>query len=505
MTDNNFELSPNDIARYLGKAPEDFTLEDIIDFVTARGVKMINFLYPAQDGRVKTLTFYINSREYLETILTQGERVDGSSLFPAFVEPGSSDLYVVPRYRTAFMDPFCEIPTVSMLCSFYDKDGQPFECDPHKSVARAAEVFRSKTGMTFEAMGELEYYVIAEEDKLFPGTDQKGYHESGPFAKLGFFRAECMDYIARAGGVMKYGHSEVGSFTRDGKAFEQNEIEFLPCPVESAADQILLAKWVIRNLALKHRLDVTFAPKIIVGEAGSGMHVHIRIMKDGRNMMVAGGKLSDIARRAIAGMLELAPAITALGNKNPTSYFRLVPHQEAPTNICWGDCNRSTLVRVPLGWISGADMCGDANPAEAMRKDRKLPDTSGKQTVEMRSPDSSADIYQLMAGLCTACLYGLEMPEDKALAIAEANYAGLDIHKTDASGRFAALPACCWDSAECLAAMRDIFEKDGIFPPRMTDGIISSLKSFNDKGLLAEAVKDNEKVAELVKKYYYCG
>lgn len=505
MTDNNFELSPNDIARYLGKAPEGFTLEDIIDFVTARGVKMINFLYPAQDGRVKTLTFYINSREYLETILTQGERVDGSSLFPAFVEPGSSDLYVVPRYRTAFMDPFCEIPTVSMLCSFYDKDGQPFECDPHRSVAMAAGVFRSKTGMTFEAMGELEYYVIADEEKLFPGTDQKGYHESGPFAKLGSFRAECMDYIARAGGVMKYGHSEVGSFTRDGKTFEQNEIEFLPCPVESAADQILLAKWVIRNLALRHRLDVTFAPKIIVGEAGSGMHVHIRIMKDGRNMMVAGGKLSDIARRAIAGMLELAPAITALGNKNPTSYFRLVPHQEAPTNICWGDCNRSTLVRVPLGWISGADMCGDANPAEAMRKGRKLPDTSGKQTVEMRSPDSSADIYQLMAGLCTACLYGLEMPEDKALAIAEANCAGLDIHKADASGRFAALPACCWDSAECLAAMRDIFEKDGIFPPRMTDGIISSLKSFNDKGMLAEAVKDNEKVAELVKKYYYCG
>ncbi|MGM9768712.1 MAG: glutamine synthetase family protein [Candidatus Cryptobacteroides sp.] len=505
MTDNKFELSPNDIARYLGKAPEDFTLEDIIDFVTARGVKMINFLYPAQDGRVKTLTFYINSREYLETILTQGERVDGSSLFPAFVEPGSSDLYVVPRYRTAFMDPFCEIPSVSMLCSFYDKDGQPFECDPHRSVLKAAEVFKSRTGMTFEAMGELEYYVIAEEDKLFPGTDQKGYHESGPFAKLGFFRAECMDYIARSGGIMKYGHSEVGSFTREGKTYEQNEIEFLPCPVESAADQILLAKWVIRNLALRHRLDVTFAPKIIVGEAGSGMHIHIRIMKDGRNMMVAGGKLSDIARRAIAGMLELAPAITAFGNKNPTSYFRLVPHQEAPTNICWGDCNRSTLVRVPLGWISGMDMCGDANPAERMRKGRIIPDTSGKQTVEMRSPDSSADIYQLMAGLCTACLYGLEMPEEKALGIAEANYAGLDIHKEDTSGRFAALPACCWDSAECLAAMREIFEKDGIFPPRMTDGIIASLKAFNDKGMLSEAVKDNDKVADLVKKFYYCG
>ncbi|MGN1232028.1 MAG: glutamine synthetase, partial [Candidatus Cryptobacteroides sp.] len=91
------------------------------------------------------------------------------------------------------------------------------------------------------------------------------------------------------------------------------------------------------------------------------------------------------------------------------------------------------------------------------------------------------------------------------LAIAEANYAGLDIHKGDASGRFAALPSCCWDSADCLDASREIFEKDGIFPPRMTDGIIASLKAFNDKGMLSEAVKDNDKVAELVRKYYYCG
>lgn len=505
MTDNKFVLSPNAIARFAGKAPEAFTKADIVDFIIARGVRMVNFLYPAQDGRVKTLNFYINGREYLETILTQGERVDGSSLFPAFVEPGSSDLYVIPRYRTAFLDPFCEIPTVSILCSFYDKDGRPFECDPHRSVLKAAEVFKSRTGMTFEAMGELEYYVIANEETLFPGTDQKGYHESGPFAKLGGFRAECMDYIAKSGGIMKYGHSEVGSFTKDGRTFEQNEIEFLPCPVESAADQILLAKWVIRNLALRHGLDVTFAPKIIVGEAGSGMHIHIRIMKDGKNQMVAGGRLSEIARRAIAGMLDLAPAITAFGNKNPTSYFRLVPHQEAPTNICWGDCNRSTLVRVPLGWVTGNDMCGDANPVEAADKKMTVTDTSGKQTVEMRSPDSSADIYQLMAGLCTACLHGLEMPEDKALSIAEANYAGLDIHKNDDSGRFAALPSCCEDSADCLEVSREIFEKDGIFPPRMIDGIITSLRSFNDKGMLSEAVKDNERVAELVKKYYYCG
>jgi glutamine synthetase len=193
---------------------------------------------------------------------------------------------------------------------------------------RAEKAFESSTGFSFEAMGELEYYVITEEDELFPCTDQRGYHESEPFSKLGDFRRQCMDFVAKTGGQIKYGHSEVGNFTLDGKIYEQNEIEFLPCPVETAADQLLLAKWVIRNLAYCYGLDVTFAPKIIVGEAGSGMHIHMRLMKDGMNITLGkDGKLSSEARRAIAGLMVLAPSITAFGNKNPTSYFRLVPHQ----------------------------------------------------------------------------------------------------------------------------------------------------------------------------------
>jgi glutamine synthetase len=139
-------------------------------------------------------------------------------------------------------------------------------------------------------------------------------------------------------------------------------------------------------------------------------------MKDGRNVTLGkDGKLSEEAKRAIAGLLEMAPSITAFGNKNPTSYFRLVPHQEAPTNVCWGDCNRSALVRVPLGWSAGTDMCSKANPLEK----KSDADTTGKQTFEMRSPDCSADIYQLMAGLCVAARKGLEMPREDALRIAE--------------------------------------------------------------------------------------
>ncbi len=507
MTDKKLEMSPNIVAAHLRKSPETFTKVDIVDFVRSYGIKMVNFMYPAEDGRIKTLNFIINSQDYLETILSQGERVDGSSLFPSFVEPGSSDLYVIPRFRTAFVDPFAEIPTLDLLCSFYDKDGRPFECDPYQAVLKAAREFKRSTGMTFDAMGELEYYVITDEDELFPGTDQKGYHESGPFAKLNDFRSECMSFIAQTGGQIKYGHSEVGNFTRDGRTYEQNEVEFLPCPIETAADQILLAKWVIRTLGYAYGLDVTFAPKIIVGEAGSGLHIHMRMMKDGHSCMTEDGKLSKIARRAIAGLMELAPAITAFGNKNPASYFRLVPHQEAPTNICWGDCNRSALVRVPLGWSTGVDMCADANPLEETYKTSDgyiVSDASNKQTFEMRSPDSSADIYQLMAGLCVACKYGLEMPEDEALRLTERTYAGLNIH-TKGSKDFAELPGSCEESAEALEKVRSVFEKDNVFPPRMTDGIIRSLKSFGDKGMLVEAEKDQEKVKALVEKYFYCG
>ena len=497
--DKTVEMNANRLVAYFQKTASELTKADIIAFVRDKGVEMIDFMYPAEDGRVKTLNFMINNLAYLETILTYGERVDGSSLFPSFVEAESSDLYVMPRFRTAFVSPFSEIPTLCLLCSFFDKDGQPFACSPEQTLHRAAEAFTASTGMTYEAMGELEYYVIAEDDGMYPAVDQRGYHESGPFAKLGEFRKKCMEYIAQTGGQIKYGHSEVGNFTEDGKVYEQNEIEFLPCPVESAADQLVLAKWVIRNLAYEYGLDVTFAPKITAGKAGSGLHVHMRLMKNGRNCMTAGGKLSAEARRAIAGMMELAPSITAFGNKTPVSYFRLVPHQEAPTSVCWGDCNRSVLVRVPLGWTSGKDMCVQANHLEQEANG----DTTRKQTVEMRSPDASADVYQLMAGLCVACRYGLGMDEAKALGIAADKYVGLGESGSD-NGKFEQLPDCCVASAGWLERHREIYEAGGVFTPRMINGIIGRLRSLDDVGLRAKAEQDSKLMERLVRGSFHC-
>ena len=494
-------LNPNKVVAFLGKPAREFTKADIINYITENGIRMVNFMYPAGDGRLKTLNFVINNAAYLDTILTCGERVDGSSLFP-FIEAGSSDLYVVPRFATAFHDPFAEIPTLTMLCSFFNKDGEPLASAPRYTLLKALRAFNEVTGMEFEAMGELEYYVIAPDEGLFPATDQKGYHESAPYAKFNEFRTECMAYIAQAGGQIKYGHSEVGNFTIDGMIYEQNEIEFLPVAAADAADQLVIAKWIIRNLAYRYGFDITFAPKITAGKAGSGLHIHMRIMKEGKNMMLDGGVLSATARKAIAGMMELAPSITAFGNTNPTSYFRLVPHQEAPTNICWGDRNRSVLVRVPLGWTAKSDMCQIANPLEKPHDY----DTSQKQTVEMRSPDGSADVYELIAGLVVACRYGFEL--ENALDIAEKTYVNVNIHKKENEHKLkdlAQLPDSCAASADCLERQRAIFESRGVFSPAMIDGILKALRAFDDRTLREDIGNDRERMLELVHRYFHCG
>ncbi len=501
MNSQELIMNANEVVAFLKKPARDFTKTDIMHFIRENGVKMVNFMYPGGDGKLKTLNFAITNMEYLDTILTCGERVDGSSLF-SFIQAGSSDLYVLPRYSTAFVDPFAEIPTLCMLCSFFDKDGRPLESAPEHTLAKAAKAFTEVTGMEFQAMGELEYYVISEDTGMFPAVDQRGYHESGPYAKTNGFRAECMMFIARAGGHIKYGHSEVGNFSQDGKVYEQNEIEFLPVKVEDAADQLMIAKWIIRNLAFRRGLNVTFAPKITTGKAGSGLHIHVRMMKDGRNCMVSDGRLSDDARRAIAGMMDLAQSITAFGNKNPTSYFRLVPHQEAPTNVCWGDRNRSVLVRVPLGWTAGVDMCSTANPKEpSINRDMSV-----KQTVEMRSPDGSADLYQLLAGLCVACRHGFEMPD--ALDVAAKTYVDVNIHdkaNADRLAGLAQLPDSCAASADCLEKQRAVFEEHGVFSPAMINGIITALRAFDDRTLRRDAENNPEEIQTLVTRFFHCG
>lgn len=495
----NIEMQPNPLVQYLNKSTGEFTKSDLIKYIEDNDIEMINFRYVGQDGRLKCLNFVINSKEHLDSILTSGERVDGSSLF-SHVPAGASDLYVVPRYKTAFLNPFTDIPTLDILCSYFDATGKPFKGAPEYVLKKSHEVLKQETGYTFEVMGELEYYVISEADSLFEATDQKNYHEAEPFAKFGEFRSEAMLAIAQCGGHIKYGHSEVGNFTNEGYVYEQNEIEFLPYNLEDAADQLVIAKWVMRTLAYKYGVTITFAPKITVGKAGSGMHIHTRLMKDGGNAMVDDQGLSSTAKKAIAGYLDLARSLTAFGNTNPTSYLRLVPHQEAPTNVCWGDRNRSVLVRVPLGWRENVNMAAIANPLE---KDEKV-NFSAKQTVEFRCPDGSADIYLLLAGLAVAARHGLQM--EKSLEYAEKTYVDVDIfaeeHKKKTE-ELDHLPASCVESAASLKEKYDIYRKYDVFPEALLDDIIRKLKAFEDDHIREEIEQEPQKLIRLVEQYFH--
>jgi len=493
--DDRVALNPNKLVQHLDKPAEDFTKKDIIKFIEDKGIKMLNFRYIGGDGRLKTLNFVINSKKHLDHILSTGERVDGSSLF-SYIDAASSDLYVVPRYKTAFINPFTEVPTVDIMCSYYTREGKPLESSPENIIKKAHKMLKEKTGFTFEALGELEYYLLSEVEVIYPIIEQKGYHESHPFSKWGAVRREAMQLISEMGGQIKYGHAEVGNIIHNEIEMGQHEIEFLPAPVDDAADQLVVAKWAIREVAYKYNMEASFAPKIIVGHAGSGLHIHARLVKDGKNMMVDNQGLSDIAKKMIAGFLQMASSLTAFGNTVPTSFLRLVPHQEAPTSICWGDSNRSVLVRVPLGWLGVDNMIKDANPKES----DEVFEHMNTQTVELRSPDGSANVHQLLAGMTVAALYGLENKD--SLKVADELYVNVDASTLQ---KLKQLPASCYEAAEMLLKDRKIYEKYSVFPPGMIDKLANDLKAYNDKDMSEKLFGNADALKEIVDKFIHCG
>ena len=506
MKTSSVELNPNKLVQYLNKPASEFTKEDIIKFVKENGIKMLTFRYVGGDGRLKALAFVIRDEEHLDNLLSAGERVDGSSLF-SYIEADSSDLYVVPKYRTAFLNPFEEIPTLDILCSYFDKEGTPLKSASETVMKKAGQTLTEKTGYELQAMGELEYYIIADKDEInmsFPAVDQRGYHESNPFTKFDQLRKEAMLYISEAGGKIKYGHSEVGNFTDDKYYYEQNEIEFETDTLENSADRLLIAKWMLRMLADQYGVRVSFAPKITVGKAGSGLHVHMKLLKDGKSVMVENGDVSDVAKRAMAGILDIAAGITAFGNRIPTSYLRLVPHQEAPTNICWGDRNRSALIRVPLGWFSegSSKMVAIANP----NYNEEFRDHSYKSTFEFRAADPSADLYLLFAAFAVGIRHGFEM--DNALEVAKNLYISVNIFKDEHKDRLAQLehlPASCYESAQALKKQKDIFMQYDVFTEGMINDTVKDLEALNDDQLSERLYGKNEEIRKLVDAYFHIG
>ncbi|HAK47415.1 MAG TPA: hypothetical protein DCO79_16035 [Spirochaeta sp.] len=243
---------------------------------------------------------------------------------------------------------------------------------------------------------------------------------------------------------------------------------------------MVLGKWLCQSIANQYGLIATFYPKIQVGDAGSGLHFHTMLKKDNKNIMLnEDQELSEEAMKLIGGLCRYAPTLSAFGNMTAGSFLRLVPHQEAPTKVCWGYSNRSALIRVPLGWRNLDNLAMKVNPQQRSRADIH----DSRQTVELRSPDGSANTHLLLAAMTTAVLWAFRN-SDEALSLASENFVAGNIHSDPKlEEKLIDIATSCVETSEKLNEYRDYYEKDGCFTATLIDKVIEMLEAENDRGL----------------------
>ena len=497
-----FYALANPLSVLFNKPSTDFQRADFLKVIEQKKLERITFHYTALDGKLKELKVPVANAGQAEMVLAEGERVDGSSLFKGMVDAALSDLYVVPVYRTAFLNPFDE-GSLDFICRYLTKDGNLAPFAPDTILIRALEIFKKNSGLDLNALGELEFFLLSPiQAPIYNHSKTSGYHASAPFVKSGDILNEMVRYITQITGAVKYAHSENGfveSVRSDepeiaGKRAEQLEIEFLPRPVDEMADSLVLGRWLIRNTAYRYGSVATFTPKIEEGVAGSGLHFHLELLRKDKSVMTGkDGSLTEQSRKLIGGLCEYADSLTAFGNTVSSAYLRLVPNQEAPTRICWSNLNRSAMIRVPLGWSSLQDLARRVNPGERMEF---IEPSGGRQTVELRSPDGSALIHLLLAGIVMSADWAFQdrrslFHENLPLQLSDKLYVKGNIF-TDKEllDRLPVLPTSCVESSRILLKKRELYERDGVFPPSVIDYVARLLQAENDENM-------NRKLADL--------
>lgn len=394
------------------------TVADAIEM--AKNVKMIDIRFTDLPGQWQHFT--IPARRFDEDFFTEGIPFDGSSI-RGFQEIHESDMLLLPDPETVFIDPVANIPTLVVTCDVHDPITlQAYPRDP-RYVARKAEAYLKQTGIgdtaffgpeaeffifdnvrysnnTYESF----YYIDSEEgwwnsgraDKQnFGGqiSPKRGYFPVPPADTLQDIRSKIVMALEEAGVPMEVHHHEVATAG-------QSELGMRFNTLTRMADNTLLYKYIAKNVARQNGKTVTFMPKPLFGDNGSGMHVHSSIWKDGVNMFYdASGYagLSDIAKYYIGGLLKHAPALLALTSPTTNSYRRLVPGYEAPVNLAYSQRNRSAICRIPVTKSSKA------------------------KRVEFRAPDPTANPYLCFAAIMMAGLDGIQNridpgdPQDKDL------------------------------------------------------------------------------------------
>jgi len=394
------------------------TVKDVI--AMGKNVKMVDIRFIDLPGTWQHFTIPVRRMD--EDLFSEGLPFDGSSI-RGFQEIHESDMLLLPDPDSAFIDPVAEIPTLVLTCNVHDPITlQPYSRDP-RYVAKKAEAYLKQTGIADTAFfgPEAEFFIF-DNVRYGNGTNEafyevdsvEGWWNSGRsdrqnfggqiLPKRGYFpvpptdtltnvRGEIVMALEEAGVVMEVHHHEVATAGQVELGMRFNTLTRM-------ADHLLVYKYIAKNVARKNGKTVTFMPKPLFGDNGSGMHVHSSLWKGDSNVFFdASGYagLSETAKYYIGGLLKHAPALLALTSPTTNSFRRLVPGFEAPVNLAYSQRNRSAICRIPVTKSSKA------------------------KRVEFRAPDASSNPYLCFAAIMMAGLDGIQNridpgePSDKDL------------------------------------------------------------------------------------------
>jgi glutamine synthetase len=435
--------------------------KDVFRMAAEHKIRMIDFKFTDLPGTWQHLGLSV--RQLDEDVFSEGLGYDGSSI-RGFQEIHESDMILLPDPSTAVVDPFHEQTTLSMVCNVIDPiTREPYTRDP-RYVAEKAESYLASTGIAdacyvgpeaeffifdsvrFEQTVNRAFYEVDSAEGFWNTADpgngranlgyklrqKEGYFPVPPGDSQGDVRARMVTTMEDMGISCEFHHHEVAS---GGQA----EIDMRFNSLLHMGDQLQLYKYVVKNVAARAGKSVTFMPKPLFEENGSGMHVHQSLWKGDENVMYdfnGYGQLSREALNYIAGLLEHAPAILAFCAPTTNSYRRLVPGYEAPVNLVYSQRNRSAAVRIPV--------------YSASPKAKRL---------EFRPPDPTANPYLAFAAMLMAGLDGIQRRLDPGLPVDADLYELPD----EELAKIATVPGSLADAIDALERDHEFLLKGGVF------------------------------------------
>jgi glutamine synthetase len=434
------------------------TPRDVLEFAAREGIQLVDCKFIDWPGQWQHVTFPLH--EFEEATFEDGLGFDGSSI-RGWQAIHTSDMLIVPDPNTVFVDPFCDHPTLSIVCDIVDPvTREPYTRDP-RYIAKKATSYLRLTGIADTAYfgPEAEFFILDDvryetnqhagyyfvdsiEGRWNSGRDEgpnlghkprykEGYFPVPPTDSLQNLRSEMVIQLERLGVQIECQHHEVATAG-------QAEIDMRYSPLVEMADDLMLYKYVVKNIARRAGKTVTFMPKPLFEDNGSGMHTHQSLWKDGKPIFA--GKeyagLSQLCLYYIGGLLKHSPALAAFTNPTTNSYKRLVPGFEAPVNLAYSSRNRSAAVRIPM-----------YSPAPKAKR------------LEVRFPDPSCNPYLAFAAMLMAGLDGIENKLDPGEPLDKDIYS----LSPDDLANVPVMPASLEEALNCLEENHEFLLKGDVF------------------------------------------